>query len=224
MSHFSLFKVVRPEYPKGVSPLLLSEVSACDVSPSFPLLVFPRGVLSPTITTTHSLRQLVSSCSLIGFQSVQVLTIIVFVLFSFHSVTTLKVWQRLVNFLLFLRQSCHYALLPFRRDRHNHNVQCLIYRNPMDIPAACFSISSLKDFLSSPSDVLSIIRGSCRLVLQSLQSLFTSLRPFGALRPVLRLVLFSRRRSPCTMQFLHSGPSLAQANIFRDPQLPGADS
>jgi hypothetical protein len=57
---------------------LLSEVSACNISPSFPRFFFFRGVHSPTTNTNCSLLKASSprTVPLLRFQLVQVITII----------------------------------------------------------------------------------------------------------------------------------------------------
>jgi hypothetical protein len=52
----------------------------------------------------------------------------------------------------------------FGGDRPLHKAQLLIFSNPLDIPVARFTNSSPKAFLSNCSDVLSMLRRSCRLV------------------------------------------------------------
>jgi hypothetical protein len=50
----------------------LSEVSACDVSPSLPLLCFSCSDYSLTAPTAPSLRQVILSSSFLGFQLIHV--------------------------------------------------------------------------------------------------------------------------------------------------------
>jgi hypothetical protein len=151
-------------------------------------------------------------------------------------------WGRCLNITSSL--STRRSFFRFARGRPLRKVQFLIFRNPLDLPVACFRNTSPRAFLANFSDILSILRRSCRLVpgffirslprscslrprslmpllhFEHFQYLILDVRPFGVFGAISSLTFLSSSCSLRRATYAQRDIFLQAAHSFRGPQFP----